>query len=458
VQSRTIGRILALIAVVVAVGAVAVVLFGSGGTDYTIHARFQTASQLVKGNLVQVAGVPIGTVKKLDLTPDGQADVTLHITDGDFAPLRKGTLATVRQSSLSGVANRYVDLRLPDGRSQQTIPDGGVLPASDTTSAVDLDQLFDTFDPKTAKALQGVIQGYATAYGGRAEQANAGFLYLNPSLAATSRLFEELNYDTPTLKRFIDSSSKLVTNLAARRNDIAGLIDHLGSTAGAIGDNKAALASAVSQLPQFMRRANSTFVNLRATLDDLDPLVKDSKPAAKALKPVIAQLRPLARDAAPTIRDLSKLVRSPGKDNDLYELTKSTIALRPIAVGPVTRNGKEREGALPASAKALGESAPELEFARPYAVDLTGWFDDFGHSGIFDALGGASRAALNVNAFANLNGVLSPILSPVLQVTGLNKIITLGQTNRCPGSMERGSVWKPTPNYNCDETQVPPGP
>src|SRR4029079_12429105 len=97
-----------------------------------------------------------------------------------------------------------------------------------------------------------------------------------------------------------------------------------------------------------MRRANTTFLNLRATLDDLDPLVNDSKPVAKKLRPFLAQLRPLARDARPTLRDLSALIQSPGAQNDLVELTKDQVPVARAGVGPVTRNGKQRDGALPA--------------------------------------------------------------------------------------------------------------
>src|SRR6476661_7417605 len=110
-----VGRIVAGAAVVIAMAAVVVVLFGSGGDDYIVKARFLNASQLVKGNLVQVAGAPVGTVKKIDLTDNGQAEVTMRITDGAYTPLLRGTHATVRQASLSGVANRYIDLHLPAG-------------------------------------------------------------------------------------------------------------------------------------------------------------------------------------------------------------------------------------------------------------------------------------------------------------------------------------------------------
>src|SRR5215217_6987017 len=205
-------RAAALAAVVVVAIVVAVLLLRSPGGGYTVKARFQNAAQLVKGNLVQTGGAPVGKVKKIDLTPDGQAEVTLSIKK-DYSPLRRGTLATIRQASLSGVANRYIDLRMaPDGAEK--IPDGGVIAQDSTTTAVDLDQLFNTFEPGTRKALQGVINGSARQYKNHGKEFNEGIAYLNPSLAASSTLFRELNRDTPLLERFLVSSSQLVTDIA----------------------------------------------------------------------------------------------------------------------------------------------------------------------------------------------------------------------------------------------------
>jgi phospholipid/cholesterol/gamma-HCH transport system substrate-binding protein len=432
-------------AVVVAVAAVAVVLLRSG-SDYKIHARFQNASQLVKGDNVQVAGAPVGSVSAIKLTDNGQADITLNITDDRYKPLHVGTQAVVRQASLSGVANRYVDLFLPGGNPPK-IDNGGTITEDQTTTAVDLDQLFNTFDPKTRKALSGVIRGYAGSYAGRGQQANAGWAYLNPALASSSRLFSD----------FITSSSKLVTDVAQRRDDLAGLVDNLATTTGAIGRKQQSLSDAIGQFPGFMRRANTTFVNLRATLNDLEPLVNESKPVARKLRPFLAELRPLARNARPTLADLSRLVRSPGSANDLIDLANSSVPVRDIAVGSAQRNGKNRQGALPATTQALAQSAPELATARPYAPELTGWFDDFSHSGIYDALGGASRAAPNVNLFASVNGVLAPLLDPLAQQEAYKKNLSLNQRDRCPGSLERGALWKPTANFPCDASQGPLG-
>jgi phospholipid/cholesterol/gamma-HCH transport system substrate-binding protein len=457
--SRNIARVVAVVALLAAGAVTALTLLG-GDEPYRVKARFQNASQLVRGNLVQVAGRPVGKVTKIDLTQDGQAEVTLQI-DRTFAPLRDGTLLTVRQASLSGIANRYVDLRLAP-QSARPIEDGGVIDDTATTTAVDLDQLFNTFDPDTRKALGEVIRGSGRQYDGNGKAFGEGLMYLNPSLAASSRLFRELNRDTPLLERFIVSSSQLVTDVADRRDDLAGLVDNLAATTTAIGDEQAALGDAIQQLPAFLRRANTTFVNLRGALDDLEPLVDDSKPVAKKLRPFLAELRPLARDARPTLRDLSRLIQRAGRGNDLVELTGAQVPVANVAVGPLNANGDKREGALPASTRALRTSTPELGFARPYAPDLIGWFDDFSHSGLYDALGGVSRVGLHADAFLLSGGQLAPVPPELRDLAFTASGGVRDQRNRCPGGAEHraedsSGPFKPSPDYNCDESQVLPG-
>jgi phospholipid/cholesterol/gamma-HCH transport system substrate-binding protein len=448
----------ALIAIVAAAVLAGLLLLGGGSGGYTVKARFQNASQLVKGNLVQVSGQAVGKVQKIDLTPDGQAEITMSI-DEDHAPLRRGTRAIVRQASLSGIANRYVDLTLPAQGAPQ-IPDGGTIGQDATTSAVDLDQVFNTFDPQTRKDLQAVFKGSQKQYKGQGQAMNEGLLYLNPSLSASSKLFNELNRDTPLLERFVVASSKLVTDVADRRDDLAGLVDNLATTTTAIGSEQAALAESIEQLPPFMRRANTTFLNLRAALDDLDPLVEESKPVAKKLRPFMAELRPLARDARPTFADLAEVLRRPGADNDLLELTRLQPSLRNATVREVEANGDKRQSAFPAITRALKDAAPIVASVRPYAPDALGWFDDFSHSGIYDALGAASRVGIHASAFALANGQLSPV-PPQLRGPAFESGAALNQRNRCPGAAEHknpdgSNPWQPA-GVDCDPSQVLPG-
>ena len=468
-NSSVIGRIAAAAAVVIAVAAVALILLSSG-SSYKVRAVFQNASQIVPGDLVEVSGNSIGTVSDISLTPDGQAQLTLNIKSSQYEPLRDGTQATVREASLSGIANRYIDLRLGPA-SGAAIRNGGVIPTTDTTSAVDLDQLFNTLNTPTRKALQDVIQGSASQWAKHADAAQAAFQYLNPAIASSSVLFREINRDTGRFTNFIVKSGNLVSDIAQRQSDLSGLIHNLASTTEALASQRTALAQSITELPPFMRLANTTFVNLRSALDDLTPLVNASKPVAPKLQQLLVKLRPLAIESVPTVRDLANIVRRPGPDNDLIELTSLGQPLAAVTVRNINANGKQRLGAFPQSTIALNQSTPELAFARPYAVDLTGWFEGYSHPGGYDANGGYSRVAPVVGVASIQNGTLNflpDFLNAALRVitafggTGSGGstsggLLTSGQGDRCPGSMERGSIWYPESGYPCNPSQVPTG-
>jgi phospholipid/cholesterol/gamma-HCH transport system substrate-binding protein len=434
---------LAVLATVVGLATlVGLTLFGGGG--YTVTAKFVNAGQLVKGNDVQVSGIPIGRVGDIKISDDGQALVELKISDDEFEPLRAGTRAVIRQFSQSGIANRFVDLEMPPGSGGPTIPDGGRIGVDATRTAVDLDELFNTVDPRTRRGLKGTIRGFARQFAGRGAQANAGFLYLNPALSTSSRLFGELNRDNPTLRRFVTDSARLVTTLAERGDALTELVSNLNTTTRALGSRQELLADAVGRLPGFMRQANTTFVNLRAALDDLQPLVSATRPVARRLGPFLDAARPFAHDAKPTFRDLNRILRRKGRANDLYELSRTfppveDTALetkqRKVDFGGGSKSVGEVRGAFPELTHALKDSAPIIAFGRPYTPDLLGWFDDFSTTGAQDALGGYARVQIYLNAFTFSNGV--PTLLP-LSERGENfkAVMNLGQYKRCPGAAE----------------------
>jgi len=408
-----------LAAVIAAVTLVALALLGGGGGGYEVTAKFINAGQIVKGNPVQTGGTAIGTVEDIAITPDGEAEIKLGI-DEKYTPLREGTRAAIKQFSQSGIANRYVDLSFPPNGGKE-IAGGGHIGTDKTRTAVDLDELFNTLDPKTRRALQDFVKGNARQFRGAGPQANEAFQYLNPALATSSRLFNELTRDKPVLERFLVDSSQLVTALAERRDDLSALIGNLNQTTRALGDQKGALADSIERLPPFMRRANTTFVNLRAALDDVDPLVEAAKPVAVRLDPFLVQARRFAADAEPTVADLRTVVRRRGADNDLINFLNTVPPLTDIAVEDKQRNGKSRPGAFPQSASAFKDAAPILGEARPYTTDFLGWLDDFSTTGGgFDALGAYSRAFIGFGE--NLTG-------PVKR----------NQFKRCPGSAEEAA-------------------
>ena len=67
-----VGRVAAVLALLGAIFLVLFLVIG-GGSSYTVTAQFQNASQLVTGNNVNVAGVPVGSVAAL---PAGSSERT----------------------------------------------------------------------------------------------------------------------------------------------------------------------------------------------------------------------------------------------------------------------------------------------------------------------------------------------------------------------------------------------
>jgi phospholipid/cholesterol/gamma-HCH transport system substrate-binding protein len=435
-------------ALVVVVVVVAFLMFG-GGSGYTVTATFENAGQLVKGNYVEVAGRPVGKVKSISLDAHAQAQVQLSVGSG-FDPLHEGTTAVIRAASLSGIANRYVELQ-PGPNSAPKIDSGGHIGADKTQAPVDLDQLFNTLDPKTRKGLQDIIQGGATQYHGKAAQAAAALHYFNPAISTTSRVMRELVLDRVAFQRFVTDTAQTVTALDARRSDLTGLVSNANTTAKAIGDENVALARALGLLPDTLRRANTTFVNLRATLNDLDVLVNASKPATKNLAPLLRQLRPLLAESRPTIHQLRLLIRKQGPNNDLIELTSKMPKLASIA-----------DKTFPHDIAALRQSLPVISYIRPYSPDLTGWFTKFGEGASpYDANGHYARIQPMFNQFQYNDTPAGPTLTPLPRNLAGRNGLNARNSLRCPGAATQpapdGSNPNPEPS-GCDPTNYPPGP
>jgi phospholipid/cholesterol/gamma-HCH transport system substrate-binding protein len=393
-RNPVLTRAIAVGAVIAAVMLAAFLLFVRGDGDYVVEAEFMNGGQLGEGNGVRVAGATVGTVEDIRVSDDGQAVVRFSV-DEEYAPLRRGTRAIIKQTSQSGIANRFIDLYLgPAGGAE--IEDGGRLSVDETQTAVELDQLFAIFDRKTRASTQDLIEGSAELFRGRGEQIRRAVRYLNPSLSTGTRLFRELSRDEPLLERFLVDSAQFVGALAERRDDLRSLVSNANTTFRALGDQQAALAESVELLPPFMRRANTTFVNLRRALDDVDPLVDVSKPAVRRLGPFLDAARAFAADAEPTIRDLRITISRRGRANDLIELVRSFPPLARRAIDRRRVNGAVRRGAFPESEEALRDASETISLLRPYTPDLVGWFEDFSGTGAYDAAGGFSRSQLNL--------------------------------------------------------------
>src|SRR4051794_41228499 len=105
------------------------------------------------------------------------------------------------------------------------------------------------------------------------------------SLSTSRRVFGELNSDQANLEGLVVDAAGLTSTLDAKSPEISSLVANLNGMLGTIGEQQSSLASAVRQLPDFMRQFNTTAVNLRAALDDVQPLINYTRPVARKLQP-----------------------------------------------------------------------------------------------------------------------------------------------------------------------------
>src|SRR4051794_30710457 len=214
------------------------------------------ASQLFGGNEVKVGGITVGSVDTIELADNGQAQVRISIDDDSIAPLHTGSRAAVRSVSLSGVANRYIALT-PGPVNRGTIADGGAIPADDTSSEVDLDEVLNTLDPSTLRDLKLLVSGSAKGLRGRGKQLGRAIETLDPALSQVTAVEQELLRDQETFTRFLLESADVVSAVAQRPKQLERLVGSAHATLGELATRDVALDSLLRRAPDTLRQANT---------------------------------------------------------------------------------------------------------------------------------------------------------------------------------------------------------
>jgi phospholipid/cholesterol/gamma-HCH transport system substrate-binding protein len=407
-------------ALVAAAVAAALLMFGGVG-GYTVSITLDNAGQLVKGNQVKVGGVPVGEVRSIELAPDRRARLELSVDDDELTPLHRGTVATVRSHSLSGIASRYVALS-PGPNDRPEIADGGAIPAEDGRPAVDLDQVLNTLDPQTQRELQTLVRRGGELLDEHAREANAGLEALNPALSQSAATARELMRDERAFERFLVESADVVSQVASRPRDLEELTGNALAAVGALADRSEELESSLEQLPPTLRRGNTALVNFRLTARELRGAVREARPAAPLLSAVLHRLRPVARDARPVVARLRRTIRRPGRSNDLLDALRGLPSLSSEAVP-----------ALRSTDGTLRDALPVVQDARPYTPDLIGGLlNGFGGStaGYYDANGHYARISFQASVYALTGGGSLVELPQLNGLTGYRKQVV----RRCPGA------------------------
>jgi virulence factor Mce-like protein len=417
------------------VGLLAVLLMG--GSSYTIHARFLDAQGIVTGGEVEVAGRTVGSISAITVTPSGDADVKLSISDGSLAPLHVGTRASIRAVGQATITGHYL-LLTPGPSNAPVLPDNGVLPITQTSGIVPIDALLDSFGPAQRRNLDLLIANSAQVYAGSgARYFNEMLGRLDPALGQIEGFTSDLALDRGALGELVQRGSVAASAMASQSSALTSAVTHTARALTAIANQRAALADLLSRMSPVLGQARGTLRGTAAALTALRPALRDILPVSGPLNAYLRKVDVVLPEAAPVLATLR---------SELPPLNQSLGGVRSLA-GPAVR-------AFDTLGPAMKGLAPIFQGLRFYSTDLvlgalSGLFGIA--TGEYIASGHYTKANFVQSAQTAALGPLSAVLAAHPLVPGL--LATRTELNRrCPGgnqppAPDGSSPWNLGPQF-----------
>jgi virulence factor Mce-like protein len=260
-----------------------------GPAGYRVQVPFDEATQLAVESDVRVSGVTVGKVKQIELGDgenEGRAVATLEL-DEELAPIPQDVRAILRQKTLLG--ETYVELT-PGTEGRGTVPEGGSLPIAQVSEAVQLDEIFRSFDEPTRAAFQQWMQESAVAVDGRGADLSAAIGNLDPFAEEANDVLRVLDTQRLATRQLVRDTGEVFDALSERRGQLRGLIESSDTVFSTTARRDAELAETFVVLPTFLRESRLTLERLDRFAADTDPLVTQLRPAVRELSPTLVAL------------------------------------------------------------------------------------------------------------------------------------------------------------------------
>jgi phospholipid/cholesterol/gamma-HCH transport system substrate-binding protein len=312
-MKRAVAIIAVLAAAVVALG-----VQGKSGSGYRVRAIFDTAAFVVPGEDVKVAGVRIGKIDKLSVTPDYKAAVEFTIEDPGYQDFRKDASCLIRPQSLIGEQFIECALTQPRGAGEPVAPelpeadDGAhLLPVDQTRTTVALDLIGNINRLPVRQRLTLILNELGAGLAGRGEDLNEVIRRAAPALEETDKVLELLADQNQVLKQLAVDSDRILDPLARERKSITSLVRESTTVAEATLEESDALAANFEKLPVFLAELRPTMDRLIELSDQGIPLATDLLSGAQDINELIARIGPFAEAGIPAVTRLGE-VAEPG--------------------------------------------------------------------------------------------------------------------------------------------------
>ena len=301
---------------------------------YQVKAVFTSANSIRPASPVRIAGVNVGKV--LDVERYGKTSsalVTMEIDDNGL-PIHKDAQLKIRpRIFLEG--NFFVDLQ-PGTPSAPEVSDGGVIPVTQTSTPVQLDQVLTSLQYASRQDLQNLLIGLGTGLNSKptaAENAQqdpevrntTGGEALNKSLKWTPQAFK---------------GTAIVNQgfLGEKPGDLSKLIAGLATSTTELGRNEATLASFITNFSKTMSGLGSNPTALRQSAALLGPTISNTYTALGSLDQALPSLSAFSLDLIPSVRETPATVAvgTPWAEQTAALLAPANLGAVMKLLGPIT--------------------------------------------------------------------------------------------------------------------------
>ena len=242
----------------------------------------------------------------------------------------------------------------PNGRK---LADGGSLPRGQVAPTVQLDQVLDTFDPKTRRAFQTWMQQGGIALTGRGQQFNAAFASLYPFATNVNTVLAVLRRQHAATSALLRDGGQVFSALSRSPAELQSLIRNTNGVFRSTAARNAELAAAVKAFPAFLAQTRATTYTAGRFAANTKPLIDELHPAAKQLNPTLESVSKLT----PQLQTLM---------DDIPPLTKAGSSGLP-ALGSFLTEGVPFLRALKPF---LGQLDPVIDYIDSYRRELAAFF------------------------------------------------------------------------------------
>jgi ABC-type transporter Mla subunit MlaD len=190
----------------------------------------------------------------------------------------------------------YVELT-PGAAGEPALHDGATLPSAQVTESVQLDEIFQAFDPETRRAFQTWMQEAAVAIEGQGQNLSYAIGNLEPTFREFEGLFRTLNSQEAAVSTLFSSGAQTFEALRGRDGELANLIRSSNELFKTTASRDQDIEALFRAFPTFQDESRLTIERLKNFAVDADPLSKQLVPVAEELSPTLVAFGKLAPEA-----------------------------------------------------------------------------------------------------------------------------------------------------------------